>query len=78
MRFLGTLSTALALSAFALAPASACPWAKTTEMKTDMTVADATVFPDVDQDVAIATNDLREPLAKDLIETLPEDTQAEK
>lgn len=77
MRFLGTLSAALALSAFAVAPASACPFGASAELKKDMTVADTTVVPEVDQDVAIATNDLREPLEEDLVDTLSEDTPAE-
>jgi len=62
MRLLSTTLASLALTAFAFAPANACPWSKTSEAKTDMTVAETTLLPQEDTDVSIATNDLSDDL----------------
>ena len=53
--------TALAFSAFAIAPAMACSWDKTAGYsKPNMTVAEAPVVLKDGTEVAIATNDLSE------------------
>lgn len=62
MRFLSTTLAAVSLAAFAIAPANACPWSKTSEVKTDMTVAEAVPGSQDDTDVSIATNDLSDDL----------------
>lgn len=67
MRLMSTGITALALTAFAIIPASACPWGKTAEATQDMTVADTTVVPRVESDVSIATNDLSDEALRDVI-----------
>lgn len=64
MRLLKTGIAALALAAFAIAPASACSWHKTAKAKEKMSVAETTVIPDADGDVSIATNDLRDGILK--------------
>jgi len=58
MRLLNIGVAALALTALTILPASACPWDKTAQAKQKMTVAETTVAPDTDTDVAIATNDI--------------------
>ncbi|CTQ54562.1 hypothetical protein LP7551_03096 [Roseibium album] len=58
MRHLKTGVAALALTAFAIAPAGACSFGKSAQVKPKMTVADTAVVPQVDTDVSIATNDL--------------------
>lgn len=66
----------LALTAFAVVPAQACSWNKTAKAEDKMTVADTADVPQIDTDVAIATNDLsNDVLAEQII--LPEDKTAE-
>ncbi len=67
MRLLSTSVTALALTAFAFVPANACSWGKSAKAKDNLTVADATVVPEINADVAIATNDLSDESLKDVI-----------
>ncbi|QFT34716.1 hypothetical protein K1718_26585 [Roseibium porphyridii] len=77
MRLLSTGVAALALTAFAIVPASACSWGKTAKSK-NMTVADTTVIPEVDTDVSIATNDLSdETLEEAIVLPVPGDKPAE-
>lgn len=70
MRLLTTGIAALAVSAFAVAPAYACSWGKTAS-KDNYTVADTSDIPETDMSVSIATNDLSEDTIKKL--TVPED-----
>ena len=66
----------LALTAFAVVPAQACSWNKTASVEDKMTVADTADVPQIDTDVAIATNDLsNDVLAEQII--LPEHKTAE-
>ncbi|MHA7775069.1 hypothetical protein [Roseibium sp. M-1] len=58
MRLLNTGVAALALTTLTVLPASACPWDKTAQADNNMTVAETVVVPDIDTDVAIATNDI--------------------
>ncbi len=67
MRILSTVVAGLAVSVFALAPAHACSWGKTAKAKTQMTVAETTVVPQVDTDVSIATNDLSDEVIKEML-----------
>jgi hypothetical protein len=55
---MNTCMAALALTALTIVPANACTWEKTAQAKQKMTVAETTVVPDIDTDVAIATNDI--------------------
>lgn len=66
----------LALTAFAAAPAQACPWDKTAKAEDQMTVAETATVPQVDTDVAIATNDLSDDILTEPI-ILPESKPAE-
>lgn len=78
MRLLSTGVAAIAVTAFAIAPASACSWGKTAKAKEKMTVADVSVVPQVDMDVSIATNDLSdEILREELILPVPADKPAD-
>ncbi|WP_305984803.1 hypothetical protein [Roseibium sp. MMSF_3544] len=78
MRLISTAIAGLALTAFAIVPASACSWGKTAKADTQMTVADTTIVPDVDTDVAIATNDLdTEVLQEEVILPVPEEAPTE-
>lgn len=67
MRLLSILFSALALTAFLIAPASACPWSKSADSQ-QMTVADTNEIPQVDTDISLATNDLSDDV---LLETVP-------
>ncbi|MEP2880135.1 MAG: hypothetical protein ABJL55_02575 [Roseibium sp.] len=71
MRHLSTGITALALTAFAIVPASACSWGKSAKAKDNMTVAETTIVPDINTEISIATNDLSDEALKDMI-LLPE------
>ncbi|MGS4986647.1 hypothetical protein ACVDG9_01705 [Roseibium sp. RP-7] len=66
MRLLSTGIAALAVTAFAIAPAAACSWNKTAQSK-QMTVAETPVLPDTDSDVAIATNDLSNAIVSETV-----------
>ncbi|MCK7613405.1 hypothetical protein [Roseibium sediminicola] len=66
----------LALTAFAVVPAQACSWNKTAKAEDKMTVAQTDSIPQIDADVAIATNDLSDDALTEQI-VLPEDTPAE-
>ncbi len=78
MRILSTVVAALAISAFAFAPANACSWGKTAKAKTEMTVADTTLVPQVDTDVSIATNDLSDETIREMtVLPLPAEKPAE-
>ncbi|POF34074.1 hypothetical protein [Roseibium marinum] len=78
MRLLTTGIAALALTAFAVAPASACPWDKTAQAKQKMTVAEVTTLPQFDTEAAIATNDLSdETLRKMSVLPVPGEKPAE-
>lgn len=66
----------LALTAFAVIPAQACPWDKTASAEDKMTVAQTDSIPQIDADVAIATNDLSDDALTEQI-ILPEETPAE-
>jgi|GEM_PF-1610178 len=66
MRLLSTGVAALALTAFALGQANACPWDKTAQAKQKITVAETTVVPQFDTDVSIATNDLSDETLKEM------------
>lgn len=76
MHLLKTGVAALALTAFAVVPAQACSWGKTAKAEDKMTVAETSTVPQVDTDVAIATNDLSEDILTEEI-VLPEDKPAE-
>lgn len=65
MRLLSAGVSALALTAFAIVPASACSWGKTAKTK-DMTVAETAILPTADENVSIATNDLSEEALKEM------------
>ncbi|MEO9526673.1 hypothetical protein [Roseibium sp.] len=67
MRLLSTSVAAIALAAFAIAPANACSWGKSAKAKEKMTVADTMIVPQVETDVAIATNDLSDDILKEEI-----------
>jgi len=56
MRLLSSLALIGAVSAFAIAPASACSWMKSAEADDQMTVVQT--LPTTVEDVAVATNDL--------------------
>lgn len=62
MRVLSLSVAALAVSAFAIAPASACAWMKSAE-STNQTVVET--VPET-PDVSIATNDLSEAVLKEV------------
>ncbi|MEE4014022.1 hypothetical protein V1T76_18295 [Roseibium sp. FZY0029] len=66
MRLLSTGIAALAVTAFAIAPAAACSWNKTAKAK-QMTVAETPVLPDTGSDVAIATNDLSDAIVNESV-----------
>ncbi|MCV0424480.1 MAG: hypothetical protein K5905_03325 [Roseibium sp.] len=77
MRLLSTAVAALALTALAIAPASACSWGKSAKAK-QTTVADTTVVPDLDTDISIATNDIGDDVLEDIIVLpVPADKPAE-
>ena len=74
MRLLSTGVAALALTAFAAIPASACSFGKSAKAKPQMTVADATVPPQAGTDISIATNDLsEETVSSTILLPVPED-----
>jgi hypothetical protein len=74
MRVLSLTLSALAVSAFAIAPAAACEWMKSAE-STNQTVVE--VVPET-TDVSIATNDLSEAVLKEVAaETAADDKAAE-
>jgi len=78
MQYLKTSVAALGLIAFAAVPAQACSWGKTAKAEDKMTVADTTTVPQVDEIVAVATNDLSDDtLAEEIILPQPEETPAE-
>ncbi|WP_420412453.1 hypothetical protein [Roseibium sp.] len=64
MRLLTSGLAALAVCAFAVAPAHACSWGKTASSG-KMTVAETSTVPETD--VSIATNDLSEETLKEVI-----------
>jgi hypothetical protein len=66
MRLLSTGIAALAVTAFAIAPAAACSWNKTAQAK-QMTVAETPVAPDTGTGVAIATNDLSDAIVSETV-----------
>lgn len=67
MRLINTAIAGFALTAFAIAPASACSWGKTAKADENMSVADTTFVPEVNVDVAIATNDLSDEITQEEI-----------
>lgn len=74
MRVLSLTLSALAVSAFAIAPANACEWMKSAE-STNQTVVE--VVPET-PDVSIATNDLSEAVLKEVTaEQTADETPAE-
>jgi len=78
MSLLKTGVAALALTAFAVVPAQACSWGKTAKAESKMTLAETDKVPQVDTDVAIATNDLSDEfLQEKIILPVPEDKPAE-
>ncbi|GAB4517020.1 MAG: hypothetical protein Tsb0019_16630 [Roseibium sp.] len=78
MRLLSTAVAAIAVSAFTIVPASACAWNKTAKVKDKMTVAETAIVPQVDTDVAIATNDLSDEILKEeILLPVPEDKPAD-
>ncbi|TYC79973.1 hypothetical protein FMN63_01645 [Stappia sp. BW2] len=66
MRLLSTGIAALAVTAFAIAPAAACSWNKSAQAK-QMTVAETPVLPETGSDVAIATNDLSDAIVNESV-----------
>ncbi|GAA0787665.1 hypothetical protein E1180_01850 [Roseibium denhamense] len=67
MKLLTLGAAALAVSAFAIAPAHACSWGKTASKDKNMTVATTDQLQSTaDTDVAIATNDVSDGLLKSL------------
>lgn len=78
MRFLSTGVAALALTAFAIVPAQACSWNKTAKAEDKMTVAETLTAPQIDTDVAVATNDLSDQiLSEEILLPQPEEKPAE-
>ncbi len=78
MRLISTAIAGLALTAFAIVPASACSWGKTAQADDNMTVADTAIVPEVDTDIAIATNDLSDEVTQEeIILPVPEEAPAE-
>lgn len=78
MRLISTAIAGLAIAAFAIAPAQACSWGKTAKADENMTVADTSIVPEVDTDVAIATNDLSvEVTQEEVILPVPEEAPTE-
>jgi len=78
MQLLKSGVAALALTAFAVVPAQACSWGKTAKAEDKMTVAETEEVPQVDTDVAIATNDMSdETLNEQIILPVPGDRPAE-
>jgi len=78
MRLISTAIAGLAIAAFAIAPAHACSWGKTAKADKNMTVADTSIVPEVDTDVAIATNDLSvEVTQEEVILPVPEEAPTE-
>ncbi|WP_422374340.1 hypothetical protein [Roseibium sp.] len=67
MRFLSTGVAALALTAFAIVPAQACSWNKSAKAEDKMTVAETLTAPQIDADVAVATNDLSDQVLSEQI-----------
>lgn len=65
MRLISTAIAGLALTAFAVVPASACSWNKTAKADEKMSVADTSIVPEVDTNIAIATNDLSDEVVQE-------------